>query len=221
MVELRLITAEDIPNLFYTKLDWDVEVKGVPYQVIRVPGFPHCTGGHLDYGDGNIFWAYPLNEELSIDNIRQYNGLHGGVRWGLEYFPIHYNRNKWDEQSIEYGRELIITRNGSPFYNGPMTFHQAIAYVQDDILRLHPLNLNERNYDQKCIGRKIWWRSEPAVIKHCAHNQAGIMIVPDGIEKFTTPAEYANDPLYSHRHDEDTDEVYTDIFDPHINWFRD
>lgn len=219
MVELRLITAEDIPNLEYTKLDWDVEVNSVPYQVIRVPGFPHCTGGHLDYGEGNIFWAYPLNEKLSIDNIREYNGLHGGVRWGLEYFPTHYHRYKWGERSIEYGRKLIITRNDKPFYKDIMTFHQAIAYVQDGILHEHPLNLNERDFDKKCIGRKIWYRSEPAVIKSYSQGQACVMIAPDGIDQFTVPAEYVNDPLY--RYDRDTHEIYTSIFDSHISWFRD
>ena len=217
MVELRLITEADIPNLEYTKVDWDVELRGEPYQVIRVPGFAHCTGGNLDYGEGNIYWAYPLYEELSIKNLREYRGERG-ARWGLEYTPTLRLRCKWDEPSIESGRSLVITRNDKPFYRGPMTFHQAIAYVQDGILDEHPLELNERDFDKKCIGRKIWWRSEPAVITDYRNGQASVMIEPDGIEKFTFPAEYVGDPLFDEW--ETTREVYTSIFDKNINWFR-
>lgn len=218
-VTIRLILEEDIPNLEYRKLDWDVEINGIPYQVIRVPGFAHCTGGHLDYGEGNIFWAYPLNEELSIHNLREYNGPHGGVRWGLEYSPTMYFQYKWEEPSIESGRKLIITRNDKPFYNGFMTFHQAIAYVKDGILAEHPLDLNERDFDKKCIGRKIWWRSEPAVITDYVQGQACVMIAPDGIDQFTVPAEYAGDPLFDDG--ETTHEIKAKIFSEHINWFRD
>ena len=60
MIEFRSITEEDIPNLEYQKLDWDVDIKGIPYQIIKVPGFVHTIGGHLDHGDGNCLWAYPF-----------------------------------------------------------------------------------------------------------------------------------------------------------------
>lgn len=214
MVELRLIKAEDIPNLKYSKLDWDVCVRGVPYQVIRVPGFAHCTGGHLDYGEGNTFWAYPLGEELTIDNLIEFNGVRGAA-WGIEYTPVNGIKSKWGETEIYSSRKLLLTRNGEPFYDELMTFHQAIAYVQDGLLNEHPLELNSRDYDKKAIGRKVWWRSEPGIITWCRNGRVGIS--PDGMEKFSIPKEFEKDPFYEDREPE----IITSIFDEHIWWFRD
>ena len=213
MAEIRLITKEDIPGLKFTKLNWDVVVRDIPYQVIRVPGFAHCIGGHLDWGNGNEHWAYPLDEEMTIENLREFYG-EPGARWGLEYQPTHYLKTKWNEPEIRRGRKLIITRNGEPFYDGIMTFHQAVAYVKDGLLDEHPLSLNERDFDKKCIGRKVWWRSEPAVITRYVKGQACVILKPDGIKNFTVPAEFAKEPYY---YEED---VKVNIFDKNIWWFR-
>lgn len=217
MAEIRLITKEDIPDLKYHKLDWDVVVgrDNTPYQVIHVPGFAHCIGGHLDNGDGNCYWAYPLGEEITYENLLEFDG-EPGATWGLEYTPTNYCKTKWGESEIRRGRKMIITRNGEPFYDGLMTFHQAIAYVKDGLLDEHPLHLNERDFDKKCIGRKVWWRSEPAVITRYVKGQACVILKPDGIERFTVPAEFADEPYYYEEED-----VKTSIFDKNIWWFRD
>ena len=215
MAEIRLIKKEDIPDLKFRKLDWDVVVYGKPFQVIRVEGFVHTIGGHLDWGDGNNLWAYPLGEEITHENLLEFDG-EPGATWGLEYTPTNYCKVKWDEAEIRRGRKLIITRNGKPFYDGLMTFHQAIAYVKDGLLDEHPLDLNERDFDKKCIGRKVWWRSEPAVITRYVKGQACVILKPDGIEKFTVPAEFAKrEPDYYADGD-----VKTNIFDRNIWWFR-
>lgn len=215
MVELRLIKAEDIPDLKYSKLDWDVCVRGVPYQIIRVPGFAHCSGGHLDYGEGNNFWAYPLGEEMTIDNLIEFNGVRGAA-WGIEYTPINGIKSKWGETEIYEGRKLLLTRNGEPFYGELLTFHQAIAYVQDGIIHEHPLSLDSRDYDKKAIGRKVWYRSEPGIVTYC--QDARVTIAPDGMEEFSIPKEFeAEDAPF----DEPRTSIFTSIFDPHIWWFRD
>lgn len=216
MSEIRLITKEDFPNLKYRKLDWDVEVKGIPYQVIRVEGFAHCIGGHLDWGDGNNFWAYPLSTEMSYETLVEFNGEPGAC-WGLEYATVNNRRTKWDETEISKGRKLIITRNGKPFYDGLITFHQAVAYIKDNVLNEHPLDLNVRDFDQKCIGRKVWWRSQPAVITDYINGQACVILKPDGIDMFEIPKEFEKSDL---PYDENREEIKTTIFDDHIWWFR-
>lgn len=213
MAEIRLIKEEDIPGLKFTKLDWDVVVGDTPYQVIRVPGFAHCIGGHLDWGNGNENWAYPLGEEITHENLLEFDG-EPGATWGLEYTPTNYCKTKWGESEIRRGRKLTITRNGEPFYDGFITFHQAIAYVKDGLLDEHPLGLNERDFDKKCIGRKVWWRSEPAIITRYVKGQACVILKPDGIDHFTVPAEFA-DEYY-----EEDEDVKINIFDRHIWWFR-
>lgn len=214
MIEIKLIQAEDIPNLKYTKLDWDVEVNGVPFQVIKVPGFVHTIGGHLDFGEGNCFWAYPLNKELTADNLVEFDG-YPGATWGLEYAPVNSIRSKWGEAEIRTGRILRITRNGKIFYDDLMTFHEALVYIKDGIIDEHPLDLNTRDYDTKCVGRKVWFRSEPGIITDC--HRGRVTIVPDGMDEFTYPKEYERDTPP----DEPRTSIVTTIFDKYIWWFRD
>jgi hypothetical protein len=215
LIEFKFIKEEDIPTLKYKKLDWDVVTSGGrEYQIIKVPGFVHTIGGHLDHGEGNCYWAYPLGEELSYKNIVQFNGT-PGARWGFEFRPTHYIRNKYDDVSIECGRKLIITRNDEPFYDGLMTIHDAMAYVLDGKLNDHPLDLNVRDYHKKCIGRKVWYRSQPAIITDFTRRRACVTLKPDGKDRFDPIPEYDDFPM------EDDREVFTSIFDEHVYWFRD
>lgn len=216
MIEFRSITEEDIPNLEYQKLDWDVDIKGIPYQIIKVPGFVHTIGGHLDHGDGNCLWAYPLDEEMSYENIIQFDG-HPGARWGFEYYPTNYVRNKYDDTSIEAGRHLVITRNNEKFYDGFMTIHDCLAYVLDHKLDDHPLELNSRDFDKKCIGRKVWYRRQPAYIAHYCKGQASVILKPDGVDKFVKPAEWEDDFMWD---EENAWSIKVSIFSNWINWFR-
>ncbi len=213
MVKLRLIEKEDIPGLVYHDVDWDVVIKGRAYQVIDVPGFVHTIGGRLDHGSGNSYWAYPLGEEIRADNLIEFDG-HPGARFGIEYYPTNYIRNKWDETSVEGGRHLIITRNEKPFYDGFMTIHEAMALVLDGKIDEHPLNLNMRDFDKKCIGRKVWYRSQPGIITQYIDGQACVIIEPDGIEAFTRPAEWDKDILT------ECDSIKDEIFSRWIYWFR-
>ena len=75
-----------------------------------------------------------------------------------------------------------------------------------------------RDYAQRCVGRKVWWRSEPAIIKRFVDGQACVILRPDGISKFTTPAEFYREDGTNYYEDND---VKTSIFDKHIWWFRD
>lgn len=216
MAEINLIQKEEIPNLKFSKLNWDVVMNGKAYQVIKVKDHAHCIGGKLDYGEGNNLWAYPLNEEMTYENLVEFDGV-PGARWGFEYKPAHYIRNKWDEVSIERGRKLIITRNDEVFYDEFMTIHEMLAYVLDNKLDEHPLDLNERDFDKKCVGRKVWYRSQPAIIDSFVNKRACVILKPDGIDEFSKPNEYDNDDYW----EECKDEVMTSIFDQNIYWFRD
>ena len=214
MSEFKLIKKDDDSYKSHMKkLDWDVVVRSVPYQIVRIEGYVHTIGGHLDWGNGNDFWAYPLGEEPSYENLIEFNG-EAGATWGIEYEPTNYIKSKWGETEVLRGRKLIITRNGEPFYDECLTFHQAIAYVKDGILDEHPLGLNSRDFDKKAIGRKVWWRSEPGIITWCHNGRVGIS--PDGMEKFSIPKEFENDSLYEDREPV----IVTSIFDEHIWWFR-
>ena len=215
LTNINLINEQNFHTVEFSKLDWDVEVNGIPYQIVRAKGYAHCIGGRLDWGEGNDFWAYPLNESMTYENLIEFDGVPGAT-WGLEYTPTNYIKTKWDETEIRSGRKLLITRNGKPFCDEWMTFHQAIAYIKDGILDEHPLDLNSRDFDKKCIGRKVWWRSEPAVITDYVQGQACVILAPDGISQFTLPNEFKDDDIFSY----DEPDIKVSIFDEHIYWFR-
>ena len=68
------------------------------------------------------------------------------------------------------------------------------------------------------IGRKVWWRSEPAIIESWIYGQACVILKPDGIEGFTVPPEFRGELVPSYCDEDHT--IKADILDKHIWWFR-
>ena len=216
MCEINLIEKDSIiPKA--SPLDWDLEIQGRPYYVVRLKGFVHTIGGH--WGENNL-WAYPRDEEPCYENLIQFD-TNSPVLWGIEYKPSHYIKCKWGESEIRRGSSLIITRNGKPFDEircGGINDGIDKARVRISDYGDHPLNLDTIDFDKKMKGRKIWWRSQPAKIERFVWGQGCVIIVPDGIEKFETPAEFRDDDLMN---DDENDCVKAHILNKHIWWFRD
>ena len=216
MCEINLIEKDSIiPKA--SPLDWDLEIQGRPYYIVRLKGFVHTIGGH--WGENNL-WAYPRDEEPCYENLIQFD-TNSPVLWGIEYKPSHYIKCKWGESEIRRGSSLIITRNGKPFDEiryGGINYGIDKARVRISDYGNHPLNLDTIDFDKKMKGRKIWWRSQPAKIERFVWGQGCVIIVPDGIEKFETPAEFRDDDLMN---DGENDCVKAHILNKHIWWFRD
>ena len=215
MKEIKLIKKDTI--IPKTKpLDWDLEIKGIPYYVVRLEGFVHTIGGH--WGENNL-WAYPRDEEPCYENLIEFNS-NSAVLWGIEYKPTHYIKSKWGEIEVRRGSCLRITRNGKLFDElncNEIYYGIDKARVRISDYNEHPLELNTIDFDKKMEGRKIWWRSQPAKIESFIWGQACVIIVPDGIEKFETPPEFRDDDWM----DDENDYIKTHILDEHIWWFRD
>lgn len=82
----------------------------------------------------------------------------------------------------------------------------------------HPIPFNLRNYQDKIIDRKIYYRDQPAIITSYIDGQACVMIKPDnktGI--FRNPPHREDDDINI---EEDLMEVKEYIFVDHIWWFR-
>jgi len=211
MTNIKLIDENtDLSTLTLHKIDWDVVIKNVPYQVVRIDGYVHSIGGR--WGD-NDYWCYPLNEEPTVHNLAEFSP-YDPVCWGITYAPQLYHRHKWGEHEICRTSGVTITRNGVPFDDSAHSV--AMALVNIDEFRSHPLKLDCRGYAEKCIGRKVWWRSEPAVVSSFIAGQACVILEPDGIDQFTVPPEFAKEDreYYADR------DVKTHILDEHIWWFR-
>lgn len=216
MQDIKLINKDTVlPQLHL--LNWDVYINDRPYYVVKIDGYVHTIGGK--YGE-NCYWAYPRDEEPCYENLIEFN-CGNPVAWGIEYKPRNYSKCKWDECEALSGSTIMITRNGKAFCD---VFARGINYgidkarVMISSFKEHPAELNSIDFDKKLIGRKVWWRSEPGVITHYCNGQACVIIKPDGIKKFTTPAEFAKEDDGFYYEDGD---VKADILDKHIWWFRD
>lgn len=219
MREIKLITRDDMERVLEIieknkPLDWDVVIDKRPYYVVRVHGFVHTIGGIFNEND---LWAYPRNEKPSYDNLIQYDCDHP-VTWGLKYKEKNVSRCKWEEHDSFTRGCTVIYRNMEKFMTiaGDMDYSipKAISIIKE--LPEHPLELQEIDFDKKCIGRKVWWRSQPAIITGYVKNQGSVILEPDGIDAFVIPAEFKDEPMF----EDDTDSVKTSILDKNIYWFR-
>ena len=214
MTDIRLIEKDTIlPKL--RPYDWDVYINDKPYYVVRIEGFVHTIGGK--YGENDL-WAYPRDEEPTYENLIEFN-CDNPVSWGIEYKPRNYARCKWDECESFSGSTIMITRNGKNFcdvWGKGINYGIDKARVMISQFQEHAMDLNSIDFDKKVIGRKVWWRSEPAVVTSYVDGQACVILEPDGIDHFTVPAEFAKEePEYYCDGD-----VKADILDKHIWWFR-
>lgn len=213
MADIRLITKDTVlPHLRH--MDWDVVINGIPHYVVRIEGYVHTIGGR--YGENDL-WAYPRDKAPTYETLVEF-GCDNPVAWGIRYEPQNYTKTKWDETEARSGGGVAITRNGEIFCYVTGGLNYGIDKARAMIVEFseHPLDLNTINFDQKAIGRKVWWRSEPAIITRYIDKQACVILEPDGIERFTVPAEFAKEePDYY----EDGD-VKADILDRNIWWFR-
>lgn len=216
MAVFKTITKDtNIDSLKMYKLDWDVVIYNRPYYVVRINGYVHSISNR--YGENNL-WAYPRDEEPSYENLVQFECAEL-VRWGIRYEPRNYISFKYEEPEAMSGGRIIITRNDADFceIHGGLSYGIDKARIMIEEFKEHPLPLEHIDYDKKMIGRKVWWRSEPAIITSYVDGQAAIILEPDGIEHFTVPAEFAkDDPDYYCE-----GSVKTSILDKHIWWFRD
>lgn len=210
-IEIKLVDeTTDLSNV--KPYNWDVMVKGKPYYVCRLEGYYHSIGGHL--GNNNL-WCYPRDQKPTVENLYEFAGA--SCQWGVIANDNNYYRCKWDEAEVLHNHSITITRNGEEFFtfhSGGLAYGLAKAQVIIAELDEHPLDLNEIGYDEKMIGRKVWWRSQPAIVDRFIKGQACVMLIPDGMDSFKIPEEYKNEDY------EENNDIKTEIFDKHIWWFR-
>ena len=143
---INLITEDtNIEALNMEFKNWDADIGGVPYQVVRIRGFVHTLGGR--YGACDL-WAYPRAEKPSFKNLIQFNA-YNPVSWGISYKPKNY---MCYEKETRNSNVVTVTRNGQKF----CTCTQRGINTGIDQARLlitqftkHPLGLNSIDYDKE------------------------------------------------------------------------
>ena len=199
----------DISRLKMRQMNWDTVINEKSYFVVSIEDYIHTIGGK--YGNNNL-WAYPRSEKPSCENLVQFDGE--PVCWGINYAPYNHARYRHGELETRTIGNVFITRNGEKFCDVRGGIERARCMMSDFLE--HPMDLNEIDFDKNVIGRKVWWRSEPAVVTSYISGQACVILEPDGIPQFTTPAEFAGEECECYV----DDDVKADILDKHIWWFR-
>lgn len=213
MAKIKLIDKDTDLSKLKKPIGWDLEIKGMPYDVYRVDGYNHTIGGK--WGE-NCYWACPAGEVPTCENLIEFNG--DAPTWGVTFDRINYIKSKWDETSVECNGECWITRNGKKFYRIPARYMDyGLAKAQHLLVQLLeecPLWLSERNWKENAIGRKIWYHEQPTIIQSVTSDNE-LWIIPDGIDCFKAPAYWDGD------YDDYEDGLITELLSPNIYWFRD
>lgn len=210
-MEIKLIDKNtDLSNL--KPLKWDVNIKGIPYNVYRVDGYVHTIGGKYCEND---YWCCPAFEIPTYKNLIEFDGE--VIRWGVKCESSNYIKTKWDETEVRHIYNIIITRNDEDFCEfGCRDLGYGLAEAQCKIVKYqeHPIDFTERDFAIKLKGRKIWYKNQKAVIESWVKGQACVII------KFENgkyePLEYEKEDDFGY--EEET--IKEDILSRHIWWFR-
>ena len=199
----------DISSLDIEEKPWDLVLDGKEYKVIRIKGYIHTRGA----GYESDLYAYPRGEEPNYNNLVKYN-LKEPVCWGIRTDNSNYVESSVGDPYAFNHNKVIITRNGKDFCECN-TVIEALNRI--DEIKIHPLKLNNYKFDENCIGCKIWYREQQAIISKYIDGEARIEIVHDGKHKFKTP-----DSLKAlSDHCDEISSFKISIFDGCIYWNRD
>lgn len=215
MAQIKLIDKDTDLSHLKRPVGWDLEIRGIPFDVYRVDGYIHTIGGK--FGE-NCYWACPAGEKPSYKNLIEFNG--DAPTWGITFDRNNSLKTKWGETEVLANGECWITRNGKKFYHVPARYLEyglaKAQYVLTQLLEECPLWLAERNWKKNAIGRKVWYKNQPAkIIRILEDNE--LWIEPDGIDKFKRPVYWDAWMEW----EDYADGLRVDLLSNDIYWFRD
>lgn len=217
MSDINEINENDkIEELRLHSLGWDAVINEKPLQVVRVEGKIHTKGGK--WGENDLY-AYPLNEQPTIQTLIPFNGC--SPAWG-----IHIEEGNHYKDSFFSGREYRRSVLGYIIRNGVRIHSQAsndIAYLacalQVKLVKLyeHPTNSSERGWPENLVGRKMFYENRPVIIEQVC-DSLELILKPDGFAQFSAPVWASEDTQLGSTNPRDYLKV--DFFDDRIHWFR-
>lgn len=129
-------------------------------------------------------------------------------------------KHKWDEWDIRGSVFCEIFLNGDKVYDF-ITRDVEYAFAKATVLKTeimeHPFDFLNPEGE---IGRKVFYREEPATIERVILDQGCVIIKKEGSEYFKTPIWHDEDDKVGDEDDRES-EVKEEILSPHIWWFRD
>jgi hypothetical protein len=213
----------DFSNLKMCHYGWDFWVKGKPYDVYNIPGYPHSACNGL-----NELYIVPMGETPSALNIYPFDKDWSPVEWRYEISEIKSWRIKWDEVRTNSGWIGKLYRNNDWFHTvRGRSEENCWHYLITSKLKAEecPLNLFQRDWQEKAVGRKIWYHEKPCVIKHVnsGEGETRLYVVGENEASIDAPAswkeggEICNE---AHWKDSYANGLYVEWDSSDIGWFR-
>lgn len=201
-------TDDDLKNKINFR--WDSIVNDKKLDVYCLQGYYHTIGGRHGLND---LYCCNRGEKLTIKNIIAFNGE--SCKWDMNFISNNYNKNKYNDESIEHNYKLIILRNNKPFYTlCSYNMDYLLAKYKTIMIEIeeHPISFHLQDYQSEIVGRKILWKNIPCIIYSYGENY-DLSIIPDGTEE-------EKKLFKKYAHDFEDDYIVEDLFSPSINWFR-
>jgi hypothetical protein len=215
MSDIKVLKKDtDFSKIKMYKMNWDTLIYNDLYDVYRVEGYIHSIGGRMGEND---LWACKRGEIPTYQNMLQFSGE--ACCWGFSMSSRNYMKVKWGDTDVRHSYTFTITRNGVEFYTfGAHDIDFGISKVRQILFKIseHPIAFHMVDFEKEIIGRKIYWREQPAIIESYSVN-GNLVIIPDGIPNFRRPAH--TDKIDEFMCEEDGT-VVDDLFTDSIYWFR-
>lgn len=171
-----------------------------------------------------LFGEYPHSRSDNNIYARYENGRIEGFNGHRLIHEIRLREYNYLKESYLSGNEVRKGGEGKIYINGyccgKFFFRdvmEALLEARNLIVKIHghPIQIWKKEERDKLVGRKVWWREEPAIITMFL-DDACVVMEPDGIEKFKPTA-------YRDEIDDEEDQfrVKNTIHSPHIWWYRD
>lgn len=202
-----------------TRLTWDIVIGDTPYY-----GYHYTSDDCTE--DAWFICERDCSEDKIVDNLVYASSKDMGCSWKVCVEDHQYIKIKWGDRELRKSVTCTIYRNDKVFYQFSCGDHDyALAKAKMIMTSAHesmPFSVEDIDFEKDIVGRKIWYREQPAVI--VSYYQGNISIVPDkevGCEKFEMPNSWKNDDFLSDSWHDYEDRLSVDIFESsNISWYR-
>lgn len=229
MEEIRYITKDTDLSKILHELSWDIVVAGEKYKGFFVYDEDPETGAIIHYNhslgsDNDYTWCCPRDEKPSFENLIGFNGI--PCRWDFRVREENTIKSKWDYTKVDKCISVDILRNDEEFntiYCRDMFYGIAKAQYLIEEYKEHPLPLNEYDFENKIIGRKIRYNGVPGEIVRWSHGCVAIRPLPGAdVNRFFSNPHGTDDEYIEDYYEESkiNNEIIVDLMSQHIWWFE-
>ena len=214
------------------RLDWDIILQSTPYYGYHFePDYDKLSAEDCARFDIDKWFICKRDcpEEEIVNNLVEASSKDMGIRWKVEIAEYLRIKNKWGEDDLRRTCGLRIYRNDKLFYEEGCGTRQRGMRIAEDLIedwQCHVLDICTIDFDKKMIGRKVWFRDEPAIINNFCWGMASVEVIPDreaGCEKFSRPKRYqkdVDDGMYDYWPEYEYG-LLVPLNSHDIDWFRD